>query len=61
MLAYLFAQFIDIQIYHHWKRLTKGKHLWLELRLVGDNVEIGVYKLVVCDEFNDAHLFKRHD
>lgn len=29
MLAYLFAQFIDIQIYHYWKRLTKGKHLWL--------------------------------
>jgi len=29
MLAYLFAQFIDIQIYHFWKNLTKGKHLWL--------------------------------
>lgn len=29
MLAYLFAQFIDIQIYHFWKRLTKGKYLWL--------------------------------
>lgn len=29
MLAYLFAQFVDIQIYHFWKKLTKGKHLWL--------------------------------
>lgn len=29
MLTYLFAQFVDIQIYHFWKRLTKGKHLWL--------------------------------
>lgn len=29
MTAYLFAQFVDIQIYHFWKRLTKGKHLWL--------------------------------
>ncbi|GAK91381.1 putative preQ0 transporter [Nonlabens ulvanivorans] len=29
MLAYLFAQFVDIQIYHFWKRLTKGKMLWL--------------------------------
>ncbi len=29
MTAYLFAQFIDIQIYHFWKRLTKGRHLWL--------------------------------
>ena len=29
MVAYLLAQFIDIHIYHFWKRLTKGKHLWL--------------------------------
>jgi uncharacterized integral membrane protein (TIGR00697 family) len=29
MFTYLFAQFVDIQIYHFWKRLTKGKHLWL--------------------------------
>ena len=29
MMAYLLAQFIDIQIYHFWKRLTKGKHLWI--------------------------------
>ncbi|GAB5472626.1 MAG: hypothetical protein Mars2KO_07250 [Maribacter sp.] len=29
MLAYLFAQYIDIAIYHFWKRLTKGKYLWL--------------------------------
>ena len=29
MMAYLLAQFIDIQIYHYWKRLTGGKHLWL--------------------------------
>ncbi|MGB1042119.1 MAG: queuosine precursor transporter [Tenacibaculum sp.] len=29
MLAYLTAQFIDIKVYHFWKNLTKGKHLWL--------------------------------
>jgi uncharacterized integral membrane protein (TIGR00697 family) len=29
MMAYLFAQFIDIRIYHFWKNLTEGKHLWL--------------------------------
>lgn len=29
MIAYLLAQFVDIQIYHYWKKLTKGKHLWL--------------------------------
>jgi len=29
MIAYLLAQFFDIHIYHFWKRLTQGKHLWL--------------------------------
>jgi len=29
MLAYLFAQYIDIKIYHFWKNYTGGKHLWL--------------------------------
>jgi uncharacterized integral membrane protein (TIGR00697 family) len=29
MAAYLLAQMIDVQLFHFWKRLTKGKHLWL--------------------------------
>jgi len=29
MMAYLVAQFVDIKIFHFWKGLTKGKHLWL--------------------------------
>ena len=29
MVAYLSAQFVDIRLFHFWKRLTKGKHLWL--------------------------------
>ena len=29
MLAYLTAQFIDIKIFHFWKRKTNGRHLWL--------------------------------
>lgn len=29
MVAYLLAQFIDIKIYHFWKRKTQGKKLWL--------------------------------
>lgn len=29
MAAYLLAQYIDIRIFHFWKTLTKGKHLWL--------------------------------
>lgn len=29
MVAYLLAPYIDIRIFHFWKRLTRGKHLWL--------------------------------
>ena len=29
MIAYLFAQFIDVRLFHFWKNLTNGKHLWL--------------------------------
>jgi len=29
MLAYIAAQYCDVQLFHFWKRLTKGKHLWL--------------------------------
>lgn len=29
MVAYLFAQFVDVRLYHFWRRVTNGKHLWL--------------------------------
>ncbi len=29
MIAYLAAQFCDVYLFHFWKRLTRGKHLWL--------------------------------
>jgi len=29
MIAYLAAQFTDVYLFHFWKKLTKGKHLWL--------------------------------
>ena len=29
MIAYLFAQFCDVRLFHFWKRLTNGRHLWL--------------------------------
>jgi len=29
MIAYMAAQFIDVYVFHFWKRLTRGKHLWL--------------------------------
>ena len=33
MIAYLIAQSIDVRMFHFWKRLTKGKHLWLRNNL----------------------------
>ena len=29
MIAYLAAQFCDVFLFHFWKRLTRGRHLWL--------------------------------
>lgn len=29
MLAYILAQYCDVWLYHFWRRLTKGRHLWL--------------------------------
>ncbi len=29
MIAYLAAQYCDVRLFHFWKRLTGGKHLWL--------------------------------
>tara|TARA_X000001036_G_C20589048_1_gene769974 strand:- start:257 stop:1033 length:777 start_codon:yes stop_codon:yes gene_type:complete len=29
MMAYLIAQFIDVRLFHFWKKLTNGRHLWL--------------------------------
>jgi len=29
MIAYLSAQFCDVYLFHFWKKLTQGKHLWL--------------------------------
>ncbi|MCA2979696.1 MAG: queuosine precursor transporter [Myxococcaceae bacterium] len=29
IVAYLLGQLLDIQVFHFWKRLTRGRHLWL--------------------------------
>lgn len=29
MVAYIAAQYVDVRLFHFWKRLTKGKHLWV--------------------------------
>ena len=33
MIAYLIAQSVDVKLFHFWKSLTKGKHLWLRNNL----------------------------
>jgi queuosine precursor transporter len=33
MIAYLTAQTIDVRLFHFWKDVTKGKHLWLRNNL----------------------------
>ncbi|MEM9680894.1 MAG: queuosine precursor transporter [Bacteroidota bacterium] len=51
MMAYLFAQFIDIQIYHFWKRLTQGRHLWLRNNFstfLSQFVDTGTVLLLLC-------------
>lgn len=49
--AYLFAQFLDVQIFHFWKRLTKGKHLWLRNNFStfsSQLVDTGTVLLLLC-------------
>lgn len=29
MVAYMAAQFCDVFLFHYWKKLTRGRHLWL--------------------------------
>ncbi len=29
MIAYMAAQFVDVYVFHFWKKATRGKHLWL--------------------------------
>lgn len=29
MIAYLVAQLVDVHVFHFWKKLTRGRHLWL--------------------------------
>lgn len=61
MIAYLSAQFVDIRIYHFWKKFTHGKHLWLRnnfstfsSQLIDTVSVIGllcVFKILSWDQF----------
>lgn len=49
--AYLLAQFLDVQVFHFWKRLTKGKHLWIRNNFstfTSQLVDTGTVLLLLC-------------
>jgi uncharacterized integral membrane protein (TIGR00697 family) len=51
--AYMLAQLIDVQLFHFWKRLTRGKHLWLR-----NNASTMVSQLVDSITVNVIFLYK---
>jgi uncharacterized integral membrane protein (TIGR00697 family) len=51
MFAYLTAQFIDIRLFHFWKDLTQGKHLWLRNNgstIVSQLIDTSSVLLILC-------------
>ena len=51
MVAYLSAQFIDIRVFHFWKKKTNGRHLWLRNNgstIASQLVDTGAVLLLLC-------------
>jgi len=51
MTAYLVAQFIDIRLFHFWKRLTRGRHLWLRNNgstILSQLVDTSLVLVILC-------------
>lgn len=48
MLAYLSAQYVDIRLFHFWKKQTKGKHLWIRNNFSTILSQLLDTTLVVC-------------
>lgn len=51
MIAYLLAQYIDIRIFHFWKKVTKGKMLWVRNNfstMTSQFVDTGMVLLLLC-------------
>ena len=48
MIAYLFAQWFDIRVYHWWKTKTKGKKLWLRNNASTITSQLLDSTLVIC-------------
>ena len=44
--AYLISQFVDVRLYHYFKKLTRGRHMWLR-----NNAS------TLCSQFIDTTIF----
>jgi uncharacterized integral membrane protein (TIGR00697 family) len=53
MAAYLLAQILDVQLFHFWKRVTRGRHLWLR-----NNASTMCSQLVDSVTVNAIFLYK---
>ena len=53
MAAYLLAQLIDVKLFHFWKRVTHGRHLWLR-----NNASTMLSQLVDSVTVNVIFLYK---
>lgn len=71
MTAYLVAQLVDVRLFHFWKGLTKGKHLWLRnnastvvSQLIDTTLVVGIIFInkkpvgEIVDLIGDGWLFK---
>lgn len=53
MAAYLLAQLIDVRLFHFWKKLTRGKHLWLR-----NNASTMISQFIDTFTVNTIFLYK---
>ncbi len=53
MAAYLLAQLIDVRLFHFWKKLTKGRHLWLR-----NNASTMISQFIDTFTVNTIFLYK---
>ncbi len=56
MVAYLAAQFCDVYLFHFWKKLTRGKHLWLRNNGSTMISQLVDATAVICITFGASYL-----
>ena len=51
MMAYLFAQYVDVRLFHFWKKITDGKHLWFRNNastIFSQFIDTAIVLLLLC-------------